>query len=162
MKTEWFDLGRNAGQRAEAEFRSLRIPFRHRIDAVLLGLALAVLVIFILGWLVGVIAGEKLGFFDKPLIRPVVDPRILTNVRDGIGEKPVKDAVYHVSEGAIYLSQTGGLLHRYDPATGIWATEMPFSNPSTKQMLNPEVVMLRSGCGSDPLSNRVTVNPYGA
>lgn len=155
MKPEWFDLGRNAEQRAEAEFRSLKIPLRHRIDAVLIGLVLAIFVIFVLGWLVGVIAGEKLGFFEKPLIRPVEDPRILMNVRDNIGEKTIQDAVYHVSEGAIYLSQTGGFLHRYNPAAGIWSTETPFSNPSTQQMVNPEVIMLRSGCGSDPLSNRV-------
>lgn len=155
MKTEWYSLGRSAEKRAEAEFRSLKIPFRNRIDAVLIGLTLAIFVIFVLGWLVGVIAGEKLGFFDKPMIRPVEDPRILTNVRDSIQEKPIQDAVFHASEGAIYLSQAGGLLHRYDPATGIWATETPFSNPSTKQMFNPEVTMLRSGCGSDPLSNRV-------
>lgn len=154
MKKIWHDLGRRQDSRVEADFRSLRIPFRSRLDAVWFVLLISVLFILVGWWLIGVVVGQWFGAFDPPVVQPVADQRILTNIRDNIRENPLLDAVFHMPEDCIYISQKGGMLHRYNPSTGLWSTETPFSKSSKGQMLEPDIILLRSGCGTDPLSNR--------
>lgn len=151
MKKIWHHLERTQERRAEAEFKSLKIPFKKRIDVVWLILVLVVFSVFILWWLVGVLLGHRFGMFDPPLVRPIKDPRILINVRDNINKNPLLDAVFHEPEGYVYLSQEGGIIHGYNPSTGLWFSEKTFLQD---RLINPEIILLRSGCGTDPLSYR--------
>jgi ligand-binding sensor domain-containing protein len=151
MKKIWHHLERTQERRAEAEFKSLKIPFKKRIDIVWLILVLVVFSVFILWWLVGVLLGHRFGMFDPPLARPIKDPRILINVRDNINKNPLLDAVFHEPEGYVYLSQEGGIIHGYNPSTGLWFSEKTFLQD---RLINPEIILLRSGCGTDPLSYR--------
>ena len=158
MKKIWHHLGRTQDRRGEAELKSHKIPFRKRIDIVWFVLFFSLIILFILWWLIGVVLGHRFGIFDKPLIRPVADLRILSNIRDNLQEKPLLDAVLHLPEGSLYLSQEGGTVHRYNPSTGLWSTEAPFSkdgNQEWNHLSNPDLILLRSGCGTDPLSNRI-------
>jgi WD40 repeat protein len=154
MNKIWHDPGRRQGSRIEADFRSLRIPFRNRLDAVWFVLLISVLFILVGWWFIGIVVGQWFGAFEAPVIQPVSDQRILTNIRDDIHKNPLLDAVFHIPGGCIYISQKGGMLHRYNPSTGLWSTEKPFSKSSKGQMLEPDIILLRSGCGTDPLSNR--------
>jgi WD40 repeat protein len=151
MKKIWHHLERTQDRRVEAEFRSLKIPFKKRIDIVWFILVLVIFSVFILWWLVGVLLGHRFGFFDPPLVRPIKDPRILINIRDNINKNPLLDAVFHEPEGYVYLSQEGGIIHGYNPSTGLWFSEKTFLQD---RLLNPEIILLRSGCGTDPLSYR--------
>jgi len=151
MKKIWHHPERTDENRVEAEFRSLKIPFKKRIDAVWILLVITLFTVFILWWLIGVLVGHRLGIFEPPLIRPVKDSRILSNIGDTITNKPLLDAVFQEADGFIYLSQQGGSIHRYNPATALWYTEKPFSK---EQLFNPGIVLLRAGCGADPLSYR--------
>jgi hypothetical protein len=107
MKKIWHHLDRTQERRAEAEFKSLKIPFKKRIDIVWFILVLVIFSVFILWWLVGVLLGHRFGVFDPPLVRPIKDPRILINIRDNINKNPLLDAVFHEPEGYVYLSQEG-------------------------------------------------------
>lgn len=151
MNKIWHHLERTQERRAEAEFKSLKIPFKKRIDIVWLILVSVVFTVFILWWLVGVLLGHRFGMFDPPLTRPIKDPRILINIRDNINKKPLLDAVFHEPEGSVYLSQEGGIIHGYNPSTGLWFSEKTFLQD---RLINPEIILLRSGCGTDPLSYR--------
>ncbi|MGD2087603.1 MAG: hypothetical protein PVH61_15560 [Candidatus Aminicenantes bacterium] len=151
MKKIWHHPERTQERRAEAEFKSLKIPFKKRIDIVWLILVLVVFSIFILWWLLGVLLGHRFGMFDPPLVRPIKDPRILINIRDNINKNPLLDAVFHEPEGYVYLSQEGGIIHGYNPSTGLWFSEKTFLQD---RLINPEIILLRSGCGTDPLSYR--------
>lgn len=151
MKKIWHHLERTQERRAEAEFRSLKIPFKKRIDIVWFILVLVIFSVFILWWLLGVLLGHRFGMFDPPLVRPIKDPRILINIRDNINKNPLLDAVFHEPEGYVYLSQEGGIIHGYNPSTGLWFSEKTFLQD---RLINPEIILLRSGCGTDPLSYR--------
>ncbi|UCH92782.1 MAG: hypothetical protein JSV88_21135, partial [Candidatus Aminicenantes bacterium] len=114
-------------------------------------LVLVVFSVFILWWLLGVLVGHGFGIFDPPPIRQIKDPRILTNIRDNINEHPLLDAVFHQPEGYVYMSQEGGMIHGYNPSTGLWFTEKTFL---PDRLINPDLILLRSGCGTDLLSYR--------
>jgi hypothetical protein len=151
MKKIWHHLERTEARRLEAEFKSLKIPFKKRIDVVLIILVSVIFSVFILWWLLGVLVGHRFGIFDPPLVRPIKDPRILINIRDNIDKNPLLDAVFHEPEGYVYLSQEGGIIHGYNPSTGLWFSEKTFLQD---RLINPEIILLRSGCGTDPLSYR--------
>lgn len=101
---------------------------------------------FVLLWFLGVIVGGQMGVFDRPAIRPIADERILTNIREEINKRPLLDAVQHPEDGRIYISQKGGTVHSFYPATGLWNSEQPFSD---KELLVSDIVMLRAGKGGD-------------
>lgn len=150
MKVRW-DIGpRGPRDRVDRQFRSitLRPPLRDRIDVVLVAGILGVLFLLVSTAAVVVDYGYRTGWFDKPVIQTLDDPRKLVNVRDYLGQQPLLDAVFHPPEGRIFLSQAGGLIHKYDPATGLWST----SSPLLREPVSPDMVQLRSGCGADPLS----------
>lgn len=156
MKNNWETKGRTLDRRAEEQLKIREIPLRRRIDVILFTGIAAVFVIFALLWAIGVLVGGGVGLFDKPPIRPIADERILTNVRDDLQKKPLLDAVQHREDHRIYISQTGGTVHGYHPATGLWKSEKPFSKD---QLLAPDLVMLRSGSGADILSDPAGQNP---
>jgi hypothetical protein len=153
MSSKWHHLGRTPEKRVEAEFRGKGVTFRERMDPVWVGLLVSVLFVLVVGWLVSVVVAQRFGVFDRAPLRAVTDERIIGNILDEVETKPFLASVYHGAENRIYLAQTGGLIHRYDPETGLWTTETPFSETSDVPMLDPEVTYLRSGSGADPLSN---------
>jgi hypothetical protein len=103
-----------------------------------------------------VASGDRAGVFDPPPVRPIADQRLLTNVRDELADRSLLDAVFHAPEGRVYVTQQGGTIHRYDPATGLWSSENPFTAQDFSQ---PDFEFLRSGCGADPASDRITGCP---
>ncbi len=156
MQNNWETKGRTLDKRAEEELKKQVIPLRRRIDVILFTGVAAVFVLFAIMWAIGVLVGGQLGLFDKPPIRPIADQRILTNVRKDLRKKPLLDAVQHREDHRIYISQTGGTVHSYHPATGLWKSEIPFSKD---QLLVPGLIMLRSGSGADILSDPAGENP---
>ncbi len=158
MRIRWDIAGRGPVERTEAEFRKAAADarFYERIDAVSLGgLVLAVAALgLLLTLIVGVL--DRAGALDPPLVRPLADPRILTNLRDDLTSHPILDAILHAPEGSLYVAQHTGLIHRYDPSSGLWTTDRPFD---TGQFVNPDLVQLRSGCGDDPRSDRAADCP---
>jgi hypothetical protein len=158
MKKTWYNEGRTEDQRIEAGLKRFKLPFRKRVDVVWFLLFFSFFFIFILWWLVGVLLGHRFGYFDPPPVHTIEDSRILVNLRDNIRQYPLLDAVFHTPDGHLYLSQSGGQVHRYHPGTGLWETEIPYSaDLSHPGLSNPGLVLLRSGCGADPLSNRVQI-----
>lgn len=158
MNKQWNHLNRTVEQRQELRVRNLRLRFRNRVDAVWLTVLFSIFTIFVLGWFVGVILGNRFGLFDPSLIRPLEDPRILSNVRKGIESQPILDAVYHPKEDRVYISRKGGGIYSFQLSTGLWRTEHPFASGETAAWSqgheNPDIVLLRSGNGTDALSYR--------
>jgi len=142
---------RSIEKRLEAELENTAFPFRRRIDIIWGLVVLCVSILLVFGWLIGVLAGNKWGIFDKPIIQPVKDTRILVNVRDDIQTKPLLDAVPTETSGLVFISQTGGKVHGYNPAAGLWFTEKPFDEDLKDQILKGEIVELSSHVGDGAL-----------
>lgn len=132
-------------QRMYDHFR-YKLSLRNRIDGILLILFTIFVVSLASFTLFWVVTGSRLGWFDAPLIQLLADNRILQNVRDDLNTRPILDAQLHLPINRVVFSQTGGSIHFYNPETGLWTTEQPFS---TTTSLNSDLVMLRSGCGAD-------------
>ena len=152
MKTTWNNPQRTGPDRINAELKALKLPFRQRVDAIWLLLFFTGLFVFVILGLLGVLIGHRLGIFDPPPIQSIQDARILVNVYQDIAKKPLLDGVFHEPEATLYLSQHGGKIHRYNPDTHLWSTETPFR--TGPRLLNPDILLLRSGSGNDPLANR--------
>jgi len=131
-------------KRARIRFRNRPFKLAERMDP--LYLAALVLGAFLLGvsWFIGVRLSTRLDGELDAQVRPLADERLLTNVRDGLPQRKILDATYHQSDGRVYLSQEGGQFHGYDPVTGLWQFEMPYSRTAP---VNPRFVQLQSGCG---------------
>lgn len=149
MSTRWNAPRRTLNERSAREFQVTvwQLHLRQRIDIVLIGGVIAALLILVFIWFAAVQYGKIRGLFDPPVVRPLADERILRNVRDNATINPFLDATYHNTDGRIYISQEGGVIHRYDPQTRLWSTETPFKG---NVGLNPDFIFLRSGCGNDP------------
>jgi hypothetical protein len=142
------DLSAEA-QRAKAD-RDLRsrllqrirhrpLPLRMRVDPVLLaGLGVATVVYCVatatLVLLVG--SGDTAGWTARAL----PDRRLLENVRR-LDSEPFLDAVFHAPDRQLVVSQRGGVLHSYDPDTGLWSTARPFG---PNDLARPDVRLLAS------------------
>lgn len=158
MNTSWQGQDRTPKQRQtiEAANRVRRIRIWQRIDIGLFAW-IALLLGSIIGiWVIGVRLSDRFGWLDPPLLEPIADERILTNVRDHLNERRLLDAVFHAPDGRIYIAQEGGTIHRYHPATRLWATELPFG---AETPILTDFVQLRSGCGAAPMTTRATTCP---
>ncbi len=137
-----------ADRKAAFADRTGRMAVRHRIDpgSILLVVGLAagvgVLVAMVL------LAAFLLGWFERPGAVPLADERILTNLRDGVAKRPFLDAAGH-SDGALYVSRRGGVVHRWSTVTGLWSEERLADSGLTS-----DLIALQSGCGDDPLASR--------
>ncbi|MCP4360105.1 MAG: hypothetical protein GY796_19030, partial [Chloroflexi bacterium] len=134
---------------------SINMSLRKRIDV---GLVTVLVVGFLL--ITGMCSlsvklADQANLFEGELVAPVADERVLTNVRDDLPVAPLLDGVFH-EDGRIYIAQTGGVLHKYNPATGLWSQEHPLAGSSA---INHDFVILRSGCGDDPLSEHIAECP---
>jgi hypothetical protein len=143
-------------KQAQFEDQTRRMSLARRWDGVLF-LALLALFLFVIAVLIlWVRIGLWGGWFEAPLIAPLADERILTNIRNPDGSQRFLSATAYAAEGRVVVAQHGGGVHFYDPRTGLWATEYPFQDGSLE---NQNLVALRSGCGSDPFSDHVSDCP---
>ncbi len=122
------------------------LSLRRRIDIVGLGLLLTVVAILASSVSLGVFLADRSGLLDPATVQPIADERLLTNVRDNLAHQAILAAAYHAPDGRLYLSQQGGTIQTYNPATGLWATDHPFRGIAG---LSGDLVLLRSGCGQD-------------
>jgi hypothetical protein len=125
--------------------RNLRkIPFRQRFDPIW-----GFLVVFVISAIVcGAIATDimlwQLNQFDLAPVRLLDDDRILTNAYDD-PDHLFLDAVQHIADNRIYISQEEGTFHSLDMRTRLWRTEQAFTDDD---LLNPNFTRLKSGCGN--------------
>ncbi|MCP4589690.1 MAG: hypothetical protein GY842_03005, partial [bacterium] len=148
----WDNRRKNLRERFDnamrAEISSLR--FRERFDPVMIALVALVFAVLTCAILIAVEVGRRAGRFNPPAeFRPVPDERILTNLRHDLAEQPLAAAAYHAPEKALFIARKGGLIHRYDPETGLWSEERAFADAS---LVKSNELYLRSGCGADPQS----------
>ncbi|MCP4216940.1 MAG: hypothetical protein GY765_19985 [bacterium] len=143
----WDIEQRSTEKRAEAHLKNLHIPLSKRFDISLPAALLVILTGFGILCIIALIIGNQFDLFKTPTIRTVKDTRILHNIHDNISQKPLLDAAYHQPNNKLYISQTGGYIHRYDPSVKLWTTEKPFPAAA-----NIDIHQLRSGNGTDPLS----------
>ncbi|MCP4154331.1 MAG: hypothetical protein GY757_41790 [bacterium] len=156
MNKNWESNNRSTAGRAGKEVEYLDVPLKHRFDVILAFALLATFLFFVLLWGLGIIVSENTNFFDNPPVQQIPENRILTNIRDNIREKPLLDAVLHPPENRFYISQKGGTVHCYNPTTKLWTTEKPFLETN---LLNPDLILLRSGSGTAPLSTHSGKSP---
>jgi len=149
MKKRWQNPDKRMARNREAHFKSRTngLPFRARIDGVLLtgivlGLVGAALVLFLIFQV-----ADLLGFRERTLIQPLSDARKLENIRDEIADKKLSAVTWHPTDNRLYLAQEGGRVHRYDPRTRLWSSETPFAEGDG---ITTDLVGLRSGNGVDP------------
>jgi hypothetical protein len=142
------DFDADQAPKAAFAFESLNLPLRRRIDGVLLTFGAVALSALLILWFFVVQTADSIHLLEAPVVSLLKDERILFNVRDNLPDSPFLDAVLH-SDNRIYISQAGGLIHRYDPATGLWSYERPLPGDG---LSNHNYVLLRSGCGDDPRS----------
>jgi hypothetical protein len=149
------DFDPNQVPKAAFDHESINLPLRRRIDAVLVTVCTAAFSLLLFSWFLIVQSADRAHFFESPVVGLLKDDRILFNVRDDLPESPFLDAVLH-SDSRIYISQAGGLIHRYDPATGLWDYEQPDLGDG---LSNNNFVLLRSGCGDDPRAEEARTCP---
>jgi ligand-binding sensor domain-containing protein len=140
--------GRTRENRIRINFKNIvsKIPFfKGRLDAIWWILFVIAWGIFMLSWYTFVKTRPP-----EPVIQPIEDERILTNIRDDIRKNPpLLDAVMH-SDGKIYISQKGSVVHNYAPDTKLWDRE----ETGLAGILNDaDITLLGSNCGVDPRSD---------
>jgi hypothetical protein len=133
--------GRDLRSRLLWRIRHRPLPLRMRVDPVLLGglaaaavgycAATATLVLLIFG------SADSAGWSARSL----PDRRLLENVRRGLDTAPFLDAIFHAPDRQLIVSQQGGVLHSYDPATGLWSTTRPFR---LNDLARPDIRLLSS------------------
>jgi hypothetical protein len=124
------------------------LPLRRRVDPILLGgvTAAAILYGVVAATVVLLIGSEYTGGWSA---RGLPDRRLLENVRRGLASAPFLDAVYHAADRELVVSQQGGVVHAYDPDTGLWSTARPFG---PNDLASPDIRLLApSNDGSDAL-----------
>jgi hypothetical protein len=154
----WHTQRRHPIHRVDRAFtaKASVIKLRNRIDIILLGGIVAALIFLAISWFVAVQAAQRADLLDPLLVRPLADERILKNVRDDLAAQPLLDAAYHAADGRLYIAQSGGVIHHYDPRTRLWNEETPF-RPDAPVSRN--FVTLRSGCGNSMFTQDTTDCP---
>jgi hypothetical protein len=133
--------GRDLRSRLRWRIRYRPLPLRMRVDPVLLGglaaaaiaycAATATVVLLLFG------SSDLAGWSARSL----PDPRLLENVRRGLDTAPFLDAIFHAPDRQLVVSQQGGVVHSYDPATGLWSTARPFG---ANDLARPDIRLLAS------------------
>ncbi len=141
MRARWNRDGRSDADWARADLaaRTRDLPLRQRADMVLWS-AIALALALVFGTLVfGLLLGKRVRWWEPPLLRPIADARILSNVQEQIRSQPIVDAVAHLGDTFI-LRQDGQVL-RYQPSTELWSEQKPFEEASIR------LTRLRSDAG---------------
>jgi len=110
-------LKRRARLRAESQVR-----LRERFDPFLLGIAatLAAIAMLVGGGLAYL--HNAFGIFDRPPMSPLADERLLENIRSTASRAggAFVGAVYGGPGNDLLVLRGGGVLHQFDPLTGLW------------------------------------------
>lgn len=148
----WPISKRTRDERSRREFRNnvQGVRLFDRIDIVLIVGLLTVATILVGFWTSIIIISDRRGLFDAPPMQPLADERLLVNVYDDLPTNPLLDVIVHAPDNHVYIAQAGGIVHRYDPRTHLWSSERVFASDAP---IDPNLVMLRSGCGADLYSN---------
>ena len=114
----------------------------------ILSIVVLVLSLFIV-FIVGNTIFERIGWLDPEELSKVKDERILKNFRGELIEKKFLASVLHTPQDAIYISKSGGNIHKLDLKTKLWSDEQL---PSSKNIPS-NLVRLQSGCGVSNVSD---------
>ncbi|WP_299771219.1 peptidoglycan-binding domain-containing protein [uncultured Tateyamaria sp.] len=133
---------RDAHLRANREAQTARV--RERLDLPLAAIVLiGVLALAAAGYFAAQ-AADRSGWFDPPVLRPLPDARILTNLRDS--DAPfVGGAALADGEGPVVLLREDGQMARFDETTGLVST-WEITSQDTK--LQSPVTALSAGCNN--------------
>ena len=133
--------GRDLIGRLRHRVRYRPLPLRTRVDPVLLGGVAAVTVVYCaaVATLVLLLLGSS--EMARWSARALPDRRLLDNVRRGLDTAPFLDAIFHAPDRQLVVSQQGGVLHSYDPGTGLWSTARPFGS---NDLARPDIRLLAS------------------
>jgi len=127
-------------------YRNVRaLSLFRRLDPIIIAVAALILLLIIVAWLLYQFFGIRAGWFDRPPLRLISDDRRLVNVRTELDQNPLLDAVYHPPDAHVYIAQQGGMIHRYDPLTGIWDSQNLTTDGAP---IDGNFIQLSSGCGS--------------
>lgn len=154
----WPISNRTREERSRREFRNNTQGIRliDRIDTVLIFGLFTVGAVLVGFWASIILISDQRGLFDAPPMQPMVDERLLINVYDDLSTNPLLDVIVHAPDNHVYIAQAGGIVHRYDPRTHLWSSETPFA---ADEPIDPDLVMLRSGCGADLYSDNQDACP---
>lgn len=154
MKISWKNPDRYLSSYTTALFekQAQSLSFLKRMDIVLVSGLVISLTLLAVFWFLFVEIGNRYGIFNPPILSQIKDERILQNIREQIAAQPLLDAVYHLPDKRVYVTQQGGWLHSYDPATNLWDSQQ-LNLPA--ELKNRDFINLRSGCGTDPLSTEI-------
>ena len=144
--------------RVETNFYNLtrHMAWRFRLDGLFISGAILFITITLVAWTSYTVLGTQRGWFDPPLIAPLADDRILTNIRKEIDQHPLLAAVWHAASQQIVIAQSGNQVHWYQPDNGIWWTETPLAG---SPLIHSDIYQLRSGCGGPDDSDFECPNP---
>lgn len=139
---------RRRGRRAERN-----ATMRERWDKPLGFILLCASVVFALLGFVGAVATNRAGWLDPPILEPVPDDRILTNLRDSTADYTGGAALGN-GVGPHLLLRADGQLIQFDEPTGLIRTH----NLDMMEIgLTTEVVGLSAGCGwQEPVPGAVS------
>ena len=125
--------------------RNLRkIPFRQRLDPIWGLLVVFSVFVIICAAVTTVVLLWQFNQFNLAPVRLLEDDRILANVYSD-SDNLFLDAVQHIADNRIYISQEGGGFHSLDMRTRLWRTEGSFTD---EDLLSPNFTQLKSGCGN--------------
>jgi hypothetical protein len=136
---------RSLRERLQRRIRDRPLALRRRVDPVLLGGLAAATVVYGAAIAALVLLVES-AYTPGWSARALPDRRLLANARRGLDGAPFLDAVFHGPDRQLVVSQAGGVLHSYDPATGLWSTERPFG---PNDLSGPDIRLLASSGDGD-------------
>ncbi|HET9370721.1 MAG TPA: hypothetical protein VFO19_10760 [Vicinamibacterales bacterium] len=117
------------------------LALKLRVDPVLLGGLAATAIVYCTAAALVVLLAFGAGDMAGWSARALPDRRLLENVRRNLDSNPYLDAVFHAADRQLVVSQRGGVLHSYDPATGLWSTARPFG---PNDLVEPDIRLLAS------------------
>ena len=133
---------RDAHLRAKREAQTARL--RERLDLPLAAIVLTgVLALAAVGYFAAQ-AADRSGWFDPPILRPLPDARILTNLRDS-NAPFVGGAALADGEGPVVLLREDGQMAQFDETTGLVST---WAVTSKDTRLQSPVTALSAGCNN--------------
>jgi hypothetical protein len=128
---------------------------RERVDLPVAALALAGIVLLAVAGFFGAQAVDRSGWWDPPLVQPLPDARVLTNLRDSdapfIGGAALADG-----EGPVILLRDDGQMARFDEETGLVKT---WKLTADETELQTGIAAMSAGCGKLQSTDRACPAP---
>lgn len=132
------------------------IGFRHRIEpALLFVLSMLAFVLLVLAGTAAIVETRN-GYLDPPIVEPLPDRRILTNIRTP-SHAPFADAVLDDRSGTLLAIRKDGLVHRFDRRTQLIGEEDVRADRGT----TGAVALASHGCGQTGGGDLSASDPCG-